>query len=101
MGIKICSECHREFYAEFEWQRICKTCYKEIKQKELNGYKSKINQLEFELNSLKNHKPILTDIKFIKELINLCHPDKHDNSKQSNEVTIRLIQILNDLKRKW
>lgn len=35
----------------------------------------------------------------IRRLIQLCHPDRHDNSKASNEATIDLIKLLERSKK--
>ena len=94
---KQCKECKQIFETDFEWQKICKVCYRNLKQKELNECKTKINELEYELKSLKNIQPFSKDKKFIKQLIQLCHPDKHENSKIANEITIQLIKLLKEL----
>ena len=43
-------------------------------------------------NSITKEKTLNVDEQQLKKLISLCHPDKHNNSKISNEITTILLK---------
>ena len=69
---------------------ICGDCLNKIKQKNLNhGYD--IGLKEGEKKALAKRGVNLSP-QTVKRLIMLCHPDKHGNSAESNEVTKWLLK---------
>jgi hypothetical protein len=80
----------------------CTTCFKLSKQLELNRLQETIEELEQELAATKYRlvvaqaqigRHITLDGNLVKKMLVLCHPDRHDNSPVSNEVTRVLIQM--------
>lgn len=101
----ICVDCGTTFEAKGTWQIRCTNCFKKIKQQELIKLKSQITELS---NQLYYYKQKLTtlqsfsnkeiDSKLLMDIIVLCHPDKHENSKKSNEVTTKLLDMRRKIK---
>jgi hypothetical protein len=78
MPTKFCCVCDFPFHHKEgeEWKTYCIGCYKKKKKKE---------------EVIKEPPPRIVTEKIPEEiilaLIRLCHPDKHQNSKSSNEAT--------------
>jgi len=101
-----CQDCGRPFGREHHYQRSCPICFKESReykilagdkglarlqvecgalQKELETYKALVQKLR--------RKPQEIGVKDrLRDLIALCHPDKHGNSRRATEVTQWLLQ---------
>lgn len=79
----VCEDCDETFYAAEYWKTYCRRCYAKMMQRN-----NKENQ-EVRIQKIYVEKPI--PLEMINRLIRLCHPDKHDNSKASNEVTVWLL----------
>jgi hypothetical protein len=68
------------FYADADWKKTCLSCWIESKNKPVT-------------NTIIREADIEPEI--IKKLLFLCHPDKHNNSVTSTEITKWLINKRN------
>ncbi len=107
-----CRECNRPFPQKASWAKKCVLCFKEDRGYDLlSGDLSflwaqmEIKRLQAENRELPNREaqpttdpaPVLTE-KFIRELLSLTHPDRHNNSDRSNRITGELLDLRNTLK---
>jgi hypothetical protein len=83
MPTKFCCVCEFPFdyYEGEEWKTYCIFCYKKKKQKE---------EVKKEPQPRVVTEKIPEEIIFA--LIKLCHPDRHNNSKLSNDATKWLLE---------
>lgn len=95
-----CKKCSMLFEAKGTWQTYCTSCFKFVKEEELKSLKNKIFSLQTEVSFLQNKLVNMNkmgteefDQFFLMKLIKLCHPDRHENSKESNEVTAKLLNL--------
>jgi hypothetical protein len=79
-----------------KWRKLCRVCFaarKRDEQRELEDgldyYSNRCAALEAQLRS----KGAGISDEHLKRLIMLCHPDKHGNSKISNEITQWLLSL--------
>lgn len=101
-----CIECGNPFMreADQEWKRKCLTCWRRSRPQAQQGTTRGDVALEWyrrgyaagreEAQALAQGEPLLDRAK-LRELTQLCHPDKHDGSPLAERVTA----WLNDLKR--
>jgi len=83
--LKPCTHCSILFKPKGDWQKLCWNCWWEAKQE-------KEAQPE-------THSTISWDLAFVRKLIQLCHPDKHNGSNASTNVTQELLRIKQQLER--
>jgi hypothetical protein len=95
---KYCSRCRLQFTTEYYWQNLCKNCFKVTKNEEVLEYKRQINDLTNQLFLYKVKKSEIGDIDFLKSILKLVHPDKHDNSILSNRITVEILQMIKNKK---
>lgn len=81
--IRSCQKCRKPFSADEEWKKICLPCWIKGRNDEKNVNKEKIDAVVY--------RDLDGDL--LKKLIYLCHPDKHNGSAMSNEVTKLLLSI--------
>lgn len=124
-SLKICPKCKKPFVDPDDWRKSCILCWKKEKSydltksdlqyqalqdvthdlnKQIEELQTEIEELEEELEENKNDENSddnanLTEAQ-VKALLRLCHPDKHSNSKLSNEVTKWLLAKRDDMKTK-
>lgn len=85
--MRICDGCHKSFFSKYENTRLCYNCYK----KRDHAFKwhdhlvAENHRLEVLLSEEKRKKILPTEM--ARKLLMLAHPDRHNNSKLSNEVT--------------
>ena len=108
--MKTCAVCRDSFEERNHWERMCYACWK---QNKVDDLRSEINSLHLKEDL---HKEIIIDLRDqigelndkidgtfldddqnelscrLRDLIKLCHPDKHGNSKLSNNITSWLIE---------
>ncbi len=110
-----CPRCGSEFYKDEPWKKICVNCWLESKGKGKSGassyrsstsvelemvrsqlryYRARCAQLECELEN-KSDVAGLAD--HIKDMIFLCHPDKHNNSAKATATTAWLLDARKEL----
>jgi ribosomal protein S27AE len=94
---KKCERCGNLFLAKGNWQTYCSSCFKIIKKEEIESMRKQITMLQEKLiriqNSGKGELGEELDEKFLINLIKLCHPDVHQNSKLSNNITAELLKM--------
>jgi hypothetical protein len=104
---RTCRQCGNEFYADQPWKRVCFDCWKESKKQsgqwrggtsqgwpgqdhhEMLALKAKIASLEWQLLAAQASS-IPPDM--LRRIIQLCHPDKHNNSAAATEATQWLLK---------
>ena len=93
-----CKQCGKTFYAIEDWKKICVGCYIESKNKE-KQYNQQYNQYQQQNYTFTPKKEEIKqlDTDTIKKLLYLCHPDKHNNSLTSNEMTKFLLKKRDEL----
>ena len=118
MWRKTCRECRSVFVAEKEWESKCIVCWKESKEMDLLAgdkqcrlLQKEIKRLEKEnrhllkqyrlqmdeLNQKKSKQIASSDLnERVKDLLRLCHPDRHNNSDKAAEITRWLIDLRRD-----
>jgi hypothetical protein len=95
---KICIDCQQEFQVgpDKEWAKRCLSCWRKNKQNDALYQLQQENLiLRNEIMLLRQRLPLVTRGltapegfgEIIKTLIQLCHPDKHDNSAAANRAT--------------
>jgi hypothetical protein len=86
----ICADCGDVFYAPAadSWKTVCRFCWKgEAKASK------RVLQLEAELAIMRRSGNVIIDAKRWRQLLHLCHPDRHGGSAAANDVAQWLNQI--------
>jgi hypothetical protein len=81
----ICTDCGKEFFVvpSEHWKRVCRFCYRG----EMDA-RIQVKTLERTIDSLRRlGSPSSLDRHRLRQLLQLCHPDKHDGSKTATEIT--------------
>jgi hypothetical protein len=88
----ICQDCGNPFFVvpSEHWKRVCRFCYR----REMDARKQ-VESLERTVDSLRRENSRLRlggsgaslDRHRLRQLLQLCHPDKHDGSKTATEIT--------------
>ena len=96
-----CGTCSLPFVTEYSGASSCLPCWKKAQGYDLSKADHAHIMLQEKLNELLGSRPSTVRVtkgalsnKDIKRLLRLCHPDKHDNSALSTEVT----KMLNDMR---
>lgn len=82
-----CQMCGDTFYPDQEWKKICLPCYKISKQRENLELIHLRQENEFLRSQLASALPVAIPRDVRRLLIQLCHPDRHENSDASNKAT--------------
>jgi hypothetical protein len=69
-----------------DWQKICKKCYAIDKQKQDGTYREWKPKQNSDFTSIKSDGCFLSN-ELVKKIRILVHPDKHNNSELSNNVS--------------
>jgi len=108
MFFEVCTDCGHEFPQYEAWQTRCYRCYRLRKDSFKRQRREKPPEVEwgdpFAGNGLFVEAPPEKQASKdgvwlranIKELLHLCHPDKHGGSEQSNKITRELIKIFKE-----
>ena len=108
-------ECTNVFIAEQEWNTLCICCWKESKDmdllagdKQVRLLQEVVERLETENRTIRQlvdrHNRRLEELKKItpqsgdltgklKDLLRLCHPDRHNNSETASTITRWLLEV--------
>jgi protein-arginine kinase activator protein McsA len=85
----ICKDCKCQFEQKFAWSTRCYDCYRIFKAKidpqKVIEYKTEYIRLPDQDGQWLRQN--------IKDILQLCHPDKHNNSERSNRITQKLVLI--------
>lgn len=78
-----------------KWRTLCRSCFKEMKRREEEATVREIDNLRAEIGRLNvlTAKQTTIPAARLRQLIQLCHPDKHNGSATSNEVTQWLLEM--------
>lgn len=108
-----CDECQKPFFRDEEWKTTCLVCFKctsgyslygadkqiILFQDALHDLTDKIKKYAYDADlwkrraiSAKEKKAPFTQQQ-IKDLIRLCHPDKHGGTKKATEMTQWLLSL--------
>lgn len=108
-----CTVCQIEFAPKGSWQRQCSKCFAKAKaaetaelkrtithlQTQLLARRADVRSLTTQISELRRH---LTDLRsqlsrldatFLRRVIALTHPDKHDGNPEANDVTAILVAM--------
>jgi hypothetical protein len=78
----------------------CKTCFIEMKRAEERGDRLRAAYLDGYRDGLAEAPPPTLEPGFTRELILLCHPDRHPGRFElANRVTARLVEMRDQLRR--
>jgi hypothetical protein len=85
--MRTCSHCGKLFRSKYENLKLCFDCYKKRDMAlEWHDYLMRENQrLGMQLLELRKSRTITPEM--AKKLLLLVHPDKHGNSRASNDMT--------------
>lgn len=81
-----CMDCRQEFFRESDerWRIRCFECW--VRHKSESRYAKTRSRLPAD--------PIRIELAGnLRSLLNLCHPDRHENSTLSNKVTMWLLEV--------
>ena len=107
MFFEVCADCGHDFPQYAEWQTRCYRCYRLHKDKHRrkrgekvevewgNPFAGNPSFLPVEETRQQNKDAVWLRAN-VKELLHLCHPDKHGGSEQSNKITRELIKIFKE-----
>ena len=88
---KICADCGKTFYVPpaDDWKTVCRFCWREemSARVELQLLKAQL------LNQPRLGGPRGLDLKRWRQLLQLCHPDRHGGSAAATEATRWLLEI--------
>jgi len=111
--IAICGSCHNPFYRDEDWKVMCLICFKAERAYDLYAGDKQMLLLQEALHDLterlkdhahdaevwkrraqkiKQKRTPLTKEQ-IRDLVILCHPDKHGSSKKATEITQWLLSL--------
>lgn len=113
-----CQDCGCPFPQRHHYERRCPLCYKENKgynvlwgdqaflwtQAKLDETRSQLQEAQRKLEAKKEtsaagpQSGLRGDL--LRQVISLCHPDKHAGSKKATEVTMKLLALRNAGKRR-
>lgn len=89
-----CQSCN-EWAGDERWRKLCRKCFGLQKRREEEDREAQLSELAALCMSLqtqlRNAGGIPQDR--LKKLIVLCHPDKHNNSQTSTEITQWLLTL--------
>ena len=96
----ICERCNLRFVSHDERHKTCLVCWKELKGYKLTLVDDAFRDLQFVLLEHEDYlagrdKPAMLTSGQIYDLIQLCHPDRHNGSKRSTELTKWLLELRN------
>ena len=85
--MKCCGNCHKYFRPKYENSKLCFDCWKK-RNDAFNRYDYLVQENQRLMRILSEERLRKTlPAETVRKLLMLAHPDKHDNSKLSNEVT--------------
>lgn len=88
----VCLKCG-EWAGDQKWRTLCPTHFREQKRAEEAAAVREIDRLRNENALLRLHGVNPITPARLRQLIQLCHPDKHNGSASSNEVTQWLLTM--------
>lgn len=101
MASAYCKECGCEFEREANeaWKKLCLSCWVQTQEPKQSG-RAKLDALRETLSVARMQDQIdtlsrraIADKEMVKRLIQLTHPDKHNNSKGSQIASAWLIEV--------
>ena len=119
----ICSDCGRPFPKDQDWARKCFLCWKESRGYDLTKgdkcflwgqvelariveevtlmqkhYRKVLTQMESRVANKEGPAPM--DDRLLRDVISLCHPDKHGDSEKATAITQELLAMRAEMKKK-
>jgi len=96
----ICPRCNLRFVAHYDHHKTCLVCWKEAKGYKLTLADHALRDLQFVLLEHEDYlagrdTPAALTSDQIRDLIHLCHPDKHNGSERSTKLTKWLLDLRN------
>lgn len=99
-GSIICPSCNRPFFPKGDFQKTCYACWSQTpegkawrarKDAQRDGHAYREPPEEPRERTVYRDLPDF-DLSMVRRMLQLCHPDKHDNS----DVSVKVTQWLND-----
>ena len=92
-----CRDCGQMFNPEKDFHAVCWTCWHESAADNPDSTRFEIARLRDQLESLQRRlarpRPLPLDAAAIRWILQLVHPDKHNNSPRANAVTVALLHM--------
>lgn len=91
---KQCAVCEADFLTPYSWATMCKECFIESKKNERENLFEQAaywQERAEKAEEMINEQSI--DPYMLRQLIQLCHPDKHGNSENSIKATKYLLSL--------
>src|SRR5262245_27543156 len=92
--IRACIDCGRQFRADMEWKIRCLACWREARDRgqsraaEIRALREQVELLRSELaQGNRSSASYRLDRQRVRQLLQLCHPDRHGGSPLSTEVS--------------
>ena len=81
-----CRSCNKTFRPEVSWQRLCWSCWRELREQAAKPKTVVVSPVDADL---------------LKNAIQLCHPDRHPSERRDlcNRVTAALVEALNAVRK--
>lgn len=84
-------DCGEVFYRDKHWKTLCIDCWKQAKREEESfGWKQ---QQQKEIIKVVTVQAPPIELDMIRRLLQLAHPDRHNNSAAANEATRYLLEL--------
>jgi hypothetical protein len=100
IGYQPCPECRKIFFRDAPWKRVCYECWVDSKDHGRHEH-TRVDSLLEEIDFLRDRVRLLErspttmamDSTMLRRLLQLCHPDRHDNSQASVLATQYLLDL--------
>ena len=96
---RTCAACYEALPSDApSYVRMCRRCYRTVKQRERDELLGEIESLRLENSRLRRaswgpQQPSALDSSMLRTLLQLCHPDRHDGSATATKATQYLLTL--------
>ena len=94
----VCQTCGTFFEQDEPWKKICFSCWKKSPRGKEKAKEFRQQYKPNEIREAIRYEKVFPDKEMLKRLIQLCHPDKHNNSEASGKATSWLLSIKGNCK---
>ena len=93
--MSVCTHCGEWFKPKYENLRLCFDCFKK-RERALEEYDDLVEEIET-LRERARLPSLRVPPARLRQLLHLCHPDKHNNSRTATEVTQWLLELREEM----
>jgi len=86
-----CRACYASLAGEPSWKTLCRPCFAESKKREQAELQDEVTVLRAEVAALRQRQGI--EPQMVRTLLQLCHPDKHNDSPAATRATQYLLSL--------